>query len=329
MGSDWLRMAQVKIGKAGAMLVAAAEMRVPAEAKKDHRTRMDFMADGARQLLSSGFEGRRLVLGLSPAVMYAQHLRLPKMDEQELRKAVPWEVRGKLPIEPQAAMLRYVIAGEVYREREPGQEIVVLASNKEMVSYYLRVAEKAKLEVLGVEPDPLTISACLRPLYAKSDADPVILYIDLGSGSTRAVISQGSQVRFVRFIGIGAEKLHARQAVPAPLQSEAGQSGGTALAAEPQASLATLVEELELCRRYYDATFPSQPIDRLVFVGGGAMQRNWCQSIAREMNIAAQVGDPLQRLVRSGVEKVGCLDLRQAAPAWTVAIGLSLKSQES
>jgi Tfp pilus assembly PilM family ATPase len=114
-----------------------------------------------------------------------------------------------------------------------------------------------------------------------------------------------------------------------PAADDARSSGETATAVAQRTALAALVDELELCRRYYEATFPNLPIERIVFVGGGASQRNWCQYIARSLNIAAVVGDPLQRLTRTpGVERVGDLDLRQAAPAWTAAIGLSLRCQE-
>jgi hypothetical protein len=86
-----------------------------------------------------------------------------------------------------------------------------------------------------------------------------------------------------------------------------------------------LVGELDLCRRYHEATFPSHPIDRLVFIGGESRHRSLCQSIARELGLAAQLGDPLVRMAR--VSDVGIesgIDRRQPQPGWTVAIGLSL-----
>jgi cell division ATPase FtsA len=86
-----------------------------------------------------------------------------------------------------------------------------------------------------------------------------------------------------------------------------------------------LIEELDLCRRYYEATFPNRPVDRLVFVGGEARQRTLCQHIARELGVTAQVGDPLVRMGR--VSDIGIesgIDRRQPQPGWAVAIGLSL-----
>jgi Tfp pilus assembly PilM family ATPase len=90
-------------------------------------------------------------------------------------------------------------------------------------------------------------------------------------------------------------------------------------------ALGKLTEELDLCRRYHESTFSTRPIDRLVFVGGEARHRNLCQQIARQMSLAAQVGDPMVRMGRTsdvGVESG--IDRRQPQPSWAVAIGLSM-----
>ena len=86
-----------------------------------------------------------------------------------------------------------------------------------------------------------------------------------------------------------------------------------------------LIEELELCRRYYEMTFQGRPVSRLVFIGGEARQKGLCQHIARAMGVAAQVGDPLARLAKSGdIGIESGIDRRQPQPGWAVAIGLSM-----
>ena len=86
-----------------------------------------------------------------------------------------------------------------------------------------------------------------------------------------------------------------------------------------------LIEELNLCRRYHEATFPNKTVDRLIFIGGEARQRSLCAHVAREMGLAAQVGDPLVRMGRiSDVGIESGIDRRQPQPNWSVAIGLSI-----
>ena len=112
---------------------------------------------------------------------------------------------------------------------------------------------------------------------------------------------------------------------PATAQRRSGCRAGHASRAGLPRAARRLVEELDLCRRYYEATFPSKPVDRLIFVGGEARQRALCQQIAAEMGLAAQVGDPLVRMGR--ISEIGIesgIDRRQPQPGWAVAIGLSM-----
>lgn len=88
-------------------------------------------------------------------------------------------------------------------------------------------------------------------------------------------------------------------------------------------TLDCLLDEMHLCLRYYQSVFPNRPIDKLVFLGGEAHHVSTCQHIARSLRIAAQLGDPMARLMRAGAKSSG-LDLRQPQPGWAVPLGLCL-----
>jgi type IV pilus assembly protein PilM len=354
---------------------------------------MAFLAQCVRELLAQGgFQGRRAVIALPAASMFFQHLRLPKMDEAALKKTLPWEARGKLPIDPTHALLRHHIAGEVFQEQETRTEVILMAASRDLVHNYLATASRAKLDVIGMNVEPKAIVDCFAHIYRrKSDVEVTNCFIDIGFTSTRAVIARGSHILFARSIPLGGDHLSRavstqlqinleqarllrwqlagvaawandnakrQEETPAdpPAQSadtgfavldaalaaarRGGDSTATATAPEqttvqiPQSQqiegamldpLKKMVEELDLCRRYYEATFPNRPVERLVFVGGEARNRWVCHHIAQELGIAAQVGDPLARMSR--VNDIGPdsgIDRRLAQPNWVVAIGLSL-----
>ena len=88
-----------------------------------------------------------------------------------------------------------------------------------------------------------------------------------------------------------------------------------------------LADELDMCRRYYEATFPASPVTKLIFIGGGAKDRALCAAVAKAMAIPAQIGDPLVRFNRAALPSLACVDRREAQPDWTIALGLSLCSQ--
>ena len=394
-GSDCLKLAQIAIVDGEPQLIAAAAAEVPGHIRHIPSARLNFFTETLKELLSSGgFKDRDAVLALPSASMYIQHLRLAKMDNEMLRKALPWEVRGKIPIDPSHALLRHVLAGEVYHDSEPKSEVIVMAAARQLVNDMLNAASKAKLNVIGMNVEPSALIDCFGHIYRrKEDKIAVSCYVDIGSASSRAIIAQGSQILFARTIKIGGEHLnravatslklnlddakmlriklcyqhpsledpHQKQSVEAEEKalapqrvnrkvkfrdgSDSGLEGSVALATEEETSvqqvdartqyqqvtnavsepLSQLASELDLCRRYYESTFPSKPVDRLIFVGGEAKHRTLCQYLAGEMGLPAQVGDPLVRMGRTtnvGIESG--MDRRQAQPGWAVAIGLSL-----
>ncbi|MDB5303082.1 MAG: type pilus assembly protein PilM [Phycisphaerales bacterium] len=412
-GSDCLRLAQVERMNNEFRLVAAASVDVPVHVRNDATARLAFFAESLRDLLRTGnFRGRRALLALPASCMHIQHLRLPRMEEEALRKALPWEARGKLPIDPSHALLRHIVAGEVYQDQEPKTEVIVMAARRDYVEQLLAAAAKARLDIVGMNSEPKALLDCFSHLYRrKTDAEITNLFVDIGCVATRAMVAHNGNVLFVRAIPIGGEhfsravasslkiplddarmlriKLCAAQpagdeqrdkrafpADPAVVPAAAsasdpsidnsfalleaglraggqGDAAGTTAVAEAPAAieapfaveapvtndtfqrqsvddalrepLAKLVEELSLCRRYHEATFPNRPVERLIFVGGEARHRGLCQSIAREMGVAAQVGDPLVRMGRISEPALQCgLDRRVPQPSWALAIGLSM-----
>ena len=381
-GSDSVKLAQVAQADGDWKLIAAASVDVPSHVRHDMPAKMAFLAQSVRELVVQGkFVGRDAIIGLPAASMYMQHLRLPKTDDETLKKSIPWEVRGKLPIEPGSAVLRYHVAGEVFQDQEPRQEVIVMAAGRDVVSGFLNMAAKAKLDVIGMNVEPRAIVDCFGHIYRrKVDAETTNAFIDIGFSSTRVVIACGAHILFARSIPIGGDhlsravsttlkidleqarqarwQLAANQPVASEMQKkqefspEEGCSalnaimgigeGRTAAPAQPQTTtraapqielieramlepLRRLVEEIDFCRRYYEASFPNKPVGRLIFIGGEAKQRWTCQQIAQEIGIAAQVGDPLVRMGRiSDISPDSGIDRRQPQPNWAVAIGLSM-----
>ncbi|MCC6424719.1 MAG: pilus assembly protein PilM [Phycisphaerales bacterium] len=402
-GSDALRLAQVRYEEGDYRLIAAASADVPSHVRNDPSAKLAFFVQTTRDLLAQGnFVGRQAVLSLPASMMFIQHLRMAKMDEQSTLKALPWEAQGKLPIDPSLALMRHIVAGEVYADSEPKQEIIFMAASREAVNQLLGAAGRAKLDVVGMNIEAKAVVDCFGHIYRrKTDQEVTNCFVDIGCTATRVFVARGEQILLARSIPVGGDHLtravaegmgmkfeearmlriklaavqasHVEAPVKVAVREEASEEnsfallsaglragegqqrrvedglndrmGGVALAdaevedrgmadvmgqgpaveraCEPVTG--KLVEELDLCRRYYETTFPSGGVDRLIFVGGEARQRAMCQRIARELGLAAQVGDPLVRMGRTsdvGIESG--IDRRQAQPSWAVAIGLSL-----
>jgi type IV pilus assembly protein PilM len=369
-GTDSLRMAQVEpVNPATGdfKLVAAARADVPGHVRNDPLQKLNFFYEAVRELWAQGnFRGKKVVLSLPAAVMTIQHLRVPKMDEEALKKALVWEARGKLPYDPTHALMRHMVAGEVYQDGEPKNEVILMAAQRGWVNEFLASAARAKLDVVGMNVEPKAVVECFGHIYRrKNDSETTNCFVDIGCVATRVFIAKGQQILFSRNIPVGGD--HFTRAVAAatkigfedakvlrvklchaqPMpeaghrpQQGAGEAyaGGEAAAAgfpaSPEADLVEracreplnkLIEELILCRRYHEATFPNLPVDRLVFLGGEARHRNLLQSVAKGLDLAAQVGDPMVRMGRmSEIGPETGVDRRLPQPDWSVALGLSM-----
>jgi type IV pilus assembly protein PilM len=355
-GTDCLRLAQVQWVETDWRLIAAASAEVPPDIRRDEPARWNFFSQSMRDLLTSGkFHGRTVMLGLPAAGMHIQHLRMAKMDEGDTTKALPWEARGKIPLDPNQAVLRHLVAGEVYVDQEPRNEIILLAAHRKTVEQLLAASAKARLDVVGMNVEPTAVLDCFTQVYRRAaDANVTNFFVDIGAAGTRAILTRGREILFARVINIGgdhftaavAEELKYSAAEARALRIKlAGQSASiperNAISHEPAADdsaaprqrveeamaplISKLIEELDLGRRYYEATFPARPADRLVFVGGEARQRWLCQRIAQGLGLVAQLGDPLCRMSKrcdAGIESG--IDRRLPQPSWAVAIGLSM-----
>lgn len=399
-GTETLRLAQVSCAPGEeTRIVAAASLDVPTTARNDPQQRIQFLISALKELVpAGGFKGKQAVLGLPSSALSMLHLRLPPMDEKAMQKAVAFEARGKLPYDPSHAVIRHLVAGEVYHGQDQKVETILMASPRAAVEALLAAAGKAKLNVVGLNTEPLALLDCMLKLSRrKEDLESTVLYVDIGASGSRALIARGSKVLFARSIGVGGDHFtravaqraslsfedakllrlrmaeatqpmaaaHATEspaARRAAVEPEAGDSpdhsfallgaamakkkaGGTALAQPPVAAasphtatgelalveeavrepLGRLIEELDMCRRYHEATFPAAPVDKLIFVGGEAKQKGLCAHVARELGLAASVGDPVARMAKDfEFPPDSGIDRRGPQPDWAVAIGLSM-----
>lgn len=85
-----------------------------------------------------------------------------------------------------------------------------------------------------------------------------------------------------------------------------------------------LTDEVLMCLRYHESLFPTRKVSAVVFMGGESRHAGLCQHLARSLKLPAQVADPLARIARSGKEPATGVNMKEAQPGWTVALGLCL-----
>lgn len=343
LGTAVVKMAQMRNADGQLELLAAARADVPPDCRTDVGKRRDFLADRLRNILKEhGFKGRRCILSIPAADTFVKHIRTAKMPPDELDKALRWELEGKLPFNHNDAIVRHMVVGQVQGENDGQQEVIVIAISRQSAEAYLEMAHSGRLEVAALNVESCAILECFARLFRRADdVHKATLFLDLGQTYTQVVIAHGAKLVFARnllfgadlidkvvskVLGMSVEEARSLRRKVSDLTDEAATDADRLYEAVSE-PLKSVVDEITKCLRYYESVFPSNPVERAIFLGGQARDRRLCQGIARKLNLPSQVGDPLAKIKRAEGARIATedgLDLRQAQPEWAVAVGLSL-----
>jgi len=344
-GSSSVKLMQAAPGDPPTLL-AAVGLRIPDELRDDRGLRMDYLEKQLpRMLRKGGFRGRRVICSIPSADTLIQHMQIavaPGIDEEETVKIQLSSQRG---MSGRGMVVRTYHVTEIHRDGESLSEVICFAISREAVMRYVHLLQKCKLEAVGVHSEVIGMVRAFDYAQPKSSqAGASTLYVDVGCTSTNVAITHDVQLVFARCIQIGGRQLDERLAkrlgcdvataraqriseqVLAGGQNAAEPDGGVATATAPDEELTevagSIAEELSMCIRYHQSLFPGQPISRIVFVGGEARNIPLCQHIARELQIPAQLGDPLARFEHKRSLHTPGLSLGQPQPGWAVVCGL-------
>jgi type IV pilus assembly protein PilM len=353
LGSFSLKIIQLARVAGKLELIAAAKAEVPKDVRGDLLGLQKWYITNIKELLTAKpFKGKRAVSCMPAHTMLIQHLRLPKMEEKQLEQALMWEAQEKLPFDVAGALIRHITVGEVYENDQAKQEVILMAASRNVVQQHLHLVEQSKIEIDCINVEACALVNGFSHLDGRSDQqNHAMMLVDLGHSCTKVVAAHGSKMVFCRTINLGAQiwndvspnaSFVAKTKSTNALQ-ESGASRVTVIEEESQGEesqvvgneptlkstaqpvLQNLVTEVLSCIRYHDLMFDNQPVEKVIFVGGKAKDRQLCQRLAQGLGLPAQLGDPLARIEASS--RTGShsdLDDQQINPDWAVAFGLCL-----
>lgn len=342
-------------------IASAVQLDTPDDLLDNPGKRLAFQIEALPKLLKQGkFKTNRAVCAVPIGQMVCKHIQIIPSDDLPVDKAAAIQIGSQLGCDPGALLVRCrVIEGAKTNGK---REVICFAAARDFVARLMGALKSAKLDPVGIHNEFAaslrSIDAIAQPGQASSETDGApTLVLDLGTGSTKAIVAHGSRMVFARSIEMGARQmdeliahqlrctLHEARATrmglerltphPAPVAAgAAGDGQGGAAAAMPlrpvgpqpdlTEPLEILVDEASMCLRYHKSLFPDRPVEKVVFLGGQSRQRLVCEHLARSLRLAAQSVDPLARLARSGKVPSEGVDVTAPQPGWACAVGMCL-----
>ncbi len=299
MGDDALTMAQLADNGKGITLVAGEYKSLPPDIKAGSVDWQRWAIDTIRQTNSRGqFRGRDVIAAISPAELFIDHIKMPVVNEKSrtkdsVDKAVILKIKQKLPFDPANALIKYIPAEE--------DNAVVIAAERKIIDRHLAIYEKAGLAIKSIGVWPIAMAKSYTNFFGRRQADvnTVVYLIDIEPNCTNVVISRHENLLLARSIAVGAGQLDSDEMV------------------------ARFIMELDACRRHFTSMYRKAHIERIVFLSGRAVEKEICVTIAKRLEMPAQMGDCLAAVQVADPSETG-VDRRDGRVHWAIAFGLSL-----
>lgn len=300
-------------------------------------------AEAARQLLADGpVFGNRVIAALPGELIHLRTIRISASPGQgsptddQIRR----EANGLFPFDLCDARLQSIYAGLAHHGPELRHEVFAAASPAGQIDRFLAELERVGLQVDCIDLAPCAVYRAIE--WNGMDRSALHAIVDVDDDLTRVTIGQGSQIRLIREIPIGADRFRAaisQRLAMAP--QEAGQLRRRLIQSiqepptdrEPvpmavwracRATVESLASEVGLCFRYHRVAFRGPQPKRVAVAGPEAADLQLRAAIASATGLHVSPAGPLDGLDLSRVDPTLLLET-DAWSQWMLPLGLALR----
>ncbi len=297
LGNDCLKLAQLANGMEQTFLIAGQYVNRPADVTAGTARWQRWVIEVMRQATVDGhFKGKEVVAALPANEVFIDHLRWPKKFDGKIEEAIFAKIKQKLPFEPieQNTLIKYIPAEQ--------DNVIVLATERTVIDRHLAIYERAGLMLKSIGVWPVALASCYAQFFGrrKTDLDAIVMLLDIQADCTNMVIARHKNPLFALSVPIGAKQLK-----------------------EEQSSVGRLVIDLTAGRREFLSLYKNVQIERLIFLSGLAVEADIYRTIAKQLEVQAQMGDCMAAVEINDPDRFG-LERRNGTVSWALAFGLSL-----
>jgi type IV pilus assembly protein PilM len=267
-----------------------------------------------------GFAKRDVVVGISSQRSMVRQVEMPKMNANELRSALRYEMGDLLPIPVEQAVFDFVELGPGRPKGDGGETIQVLlvVAQREIVMEHMDVVKRAGLRVRAVDSSPLALLRAVPP-----GADGLEVVVSLGAQLIVVAVREGTTPRFLRTV------TRADQSFTGARQESVGAMAGAPVTSRPSGHPSTAgkldrtVEEVRGSIEYFLAYAQGAQLDGLALTGGAARAAGVSERFAKVLGMpvrAATIGLEYDASSLALDEP----QLKEATFRWGAAVGLAL-----
>ena len=342
IGSSSIKVVQLKKEKERAILQTYGELSISGyadngEVGKAFTVVDTKLSDALKDVLREAqVTVKKAVVSIPLKNSFLTTMEMPRLSDQEMKEAIPYEARKYVPIPLSEAMIDWWVmppmsmdsaASSIGSPKRDFVSVFLAAVPKEVVEKYESILKKVGLEISGFEIEVFSFarSAIKRDLGS-------VLLIDLGASSMRLIIADGGSVRATHNVERGSQELSIALAQSLGvnfdraelLKRESGimhrpETEGVVSVLEPLVDFFASEGErflLDWKRK------GGRPISRVVLGGGGALLKGLVDVMIKRYGVEVEIADPFSKVVYPAFLEPSLMDI---GATFTNAIGLALR----
>lgn len=338
IGTSAVRAAEVT-GKDPLTLTRFAQLSIPSGAiSAGEITDVDAVSTVLKELWRRGeFKARRVAVAVANQAVVVRQVDVQKMDEDDLRVALPFQVQDYIPIPIDDALLDFIVIDEVAGPEGPQLRVLAIAAQKSMINSVVETLARAGLEPEAIDLAPLAaLRALVEPIppIGERTAEAIV---DVGGGVTNLIVHEGGKPRLVRILPAGGNDITQALVTELKLTPEDAEARKISIGLSPEGATvepgpATIIEQrarafiddIQRSLEYYQAQPDSARVARVIVTGGGSRLPRFAERLAHALRVPVEEGHPLSR-VKVGNLGLTSEQLEQVSAVAAVAVGLTLE----
>ena len=285
-------------------------------------------------------KSNRVMANLPDNQTYLKLIETKLTDKKEIQSYLEAQSENYFPLPTSESYLTWDKIGQT---SEGAIKILVGAASNKTVDEYLNLLESAGLVPIALEVEPTAIARGLNLETKTSDVPgnpaSASIILDLGANRTGLIFSRNGVIEFSVTLPHSGKHITSEIAKTLKLPSDKAEKLKLdcgidekkckgALKHLMTAIFEDLAGKIKEDINYYNDTFPNTGIKQIFLTGGGSRLAGLPGQLTKMLDIETKVVDPATDFNLIKPRQLNGLPIKEA-PAYTTAIGLSLKGLDS
>ena len=352
IGSHSIKLVGLKMTSKGPFLTHLGIKEIPYGSDKED---VSAISEILRTLVSEvGLKTKKVKVTVSGSGVNISRIIIPSMPKAELKEAVRWEVKGRLPFPIETAQIDYHILNEFIEDGAKKLDMIAVACPNSLIDRTLSIVKEAGLQPIHLDVGPFALWNALLS-WDRFKKEHTVALVDLGAEKTgihffkdgilqftREVTPAGADITRAIMEGIEvegepnllyerAERIKEKLGIPSEADQEALRPLDELKAQDVNLSkipflvrpvFERMAVEIGRSIDYYGNQF-NERVNSVLLTGGSANLKNIASYLVGELHYPIEPFNPAREILFDP-KKVDVQVLDQKGSMFTVALGIAL-----